>query len=67
MDINELKTRKRQLEESIAARINCELEQFEKETGIRPNDISLNMIEIQDLGLRDPRFRVQDIKLHIEI
>jgi hypothetical protein len=67
MDVNELRERRKQLENDIAAEVSALVEKFKKETGFSPYSISIDMMSVREMGDIEPVYVVNYATVNIRL
>lgn len=65
MNIDELKQRKKELEEEIMQSISESLTKFKEETGVHPSSVNVYIEKIQTIGNQKPDFAVVGVDCDI--
>jgi len=67
MNIEELKDLKAQLESDLHTAVSKLLEQFEKDTGLTPSSVDVQMVEVTSLEDRERRYMPSWVRCDISI
>ena len=67
MEIKDFKVRKDQFEIALKKAIQDLVNEFEEETGFSPENITVNLIDLQQIGSLRPTHIVESVRVDIDI
>lgn len=67
MNIQEIRTAKRALEEAIAVAAAVEVEKFKRRTGLSPQAVHVNMWKADVVGEKEPRYFVASVSCGVSL
>ena len=67
LGVNELRSKRNELEENISSQVSKLVEEFKVNTGFSPTDIAITLIDISNISDPEPEYIVDNTEVYLKI